>query len=209
MGITNTVVTSAAPDQLSRRFVACFDRIMLDAPCSGEGMFRKDAAAIAEWSPEHVDLCVARQWDIVQEAYRMLKPGGTLAYSTCTFNTAENEEMIERILLQYPDLQLQEMKRLWPHLERGEGILLPSWSKRRRIRLSATIKRPLPTPVRLRPNQTGAANRLLRFPPWPTFKTGRSRTSPALSLAAARRYCLAKNYIGCRSARACLGTTNS
>ncbi|SEL03818.1 NOL1/NOP2/sun family putative RNA methylase [Paenibacillus sp. cl141a] len=121
MGITNTVVTSAAPDQLSRRFVACFDRIMLDAPCSGEGMFRKDAAAIAEWSPEHVDLCVARQWDIVQEAYRMLKPGGTLAYSTCTFNTAENEEMIERMLLQYPDLELQQMKRLWPHLERGEG----------------------------------------------------------------------------------------
>ncbi|WFB56903.1 RsmB/NOP family class I SAM-dependent RNA methyltransferase [Paenibacillus sp. BR1-192] len=121
MGITNTVVTSAAPDQLSSRFVACFDRIMLDAPCSGEGMFRKDAAAIAEWSPEHVDLCVARQWDIVQEAYRMLKPGGTLAYSTCTFNTAENEEMIERILSQYPDLELQQMKRLWPHLERGEG----------------------------------------------------------------------------------------
>lgn len=121
MGITNTVVTSAAPDQLSRRFVACFDRIMLDAPCSGEGMFRKDAAAIAEWSPEHVDLCVARQRDIVQEAYRMLKPGGTLAYSTCTFNTAENEEMIERILSQYPDLELQQMKRLWPHLERGEG----------------------------------------------------------------------------------------
>lgn len=121
MGIMNTVVTSAAPDQLSRRFVACFDRIMLDAPCSGEGMFRKDAAAIEEWSPEHVDLCVARQWDIVQEAYRMLKPGGTLAYSTCTFNTAENEEMIERTLSQYPDMELREMKRLWPHLERGEG----------------------------------------------------------------------------------------
>ncbi|MDH6669852.1 NOL1/NOP2/sun family putative RNA methylase [Paenibacillus sp. LBL] len=121
MGIKNTVVTSAAPDQLSRRFVACFDRIMLDAPCSGEGMFRKDAAAIAEWSHDHVELCASRQWDIVQEAYHMLKPGGTLAYSTCTFNKAENEEMVGRILKQYPDMELREMKRLWPHLERGEG----------------------------------------------------------------------------------------
>lgn len=121
MGITNTVVTCAAPDQLARRFVACFDRIMLDAPCSGEGMFRKDAAAITEWSPEHVELCVTRQWDIVQEACRMLKPGGTLAYSTCTFNTAENEEMVERIIAHYLDMELQFTKRLWPHLERGEG----------------------------------------------------------------------------------------
>lgn len=77
MGITNAIVTSSTPDDLARRFPACFDRIMLDAPCSGEGMFRKDGGAIAEWSPAHVELCAARQWDIVQEAVTMLKPGGT------------------------------------------------------------------------------------------------------------------------------------
>jgi len=121
MGISNAVVTSAAPDELSRRFPGCFDRIMLDAPCSGEGMFRKDPGAIEEWSPSHVELCVSRQWDIVQDACAMLKPGGTLAYSTCTFNEDENEKLVQRILEWYPELELRGMKRLWPHRERGEG----------------------------------------------------------------------------------------
>ncbi|MGG1879746.1 RsmB/NOP family class I SAM-dependent RNA methyltransferase [Paenibacillus cisolokensis] len=130
MGIDNAVVTCAAPDELARRFPASFDRIMLDAPCSGEGMFRKDPGAIEEWSPALVELCVARQWDIIQEAYVMLKPGGTLAYSTCTFNKAENEEMVERMLAQYPDLELLKMERFWPHLQRGEGHFVAVVRKR-------------------------------------------------------------------------------
>lgn len=129
MGMRNAVVTCAAPDGLSRRFPESFDRIMLDAPCSGEGMFRKDPGAIEEWSPELVELCVARQWDIIQEAYVMLKPGGTLAYSTCTFNRAENEEMVERMLAQYSDLQLSAMERFWPHLQRGEGHFVAVFKK--------------------------------------------------------------------------------
>lgn len=121
LGISNTLVTSAAPGDLSKRFPEVFDRIMLDAPCSGEGMFRKDPAAIEEWSPKHVEICVARQWDILQDTYLMLKPGGHMVYSTCTFNRRENEETMERFVQTYPDMELIVTKRLWPHLERGEG----------------------------------------------------------------------------------------
>ncbi|WP_019911794.1 RsmB/NOP family class I SAM-dependent RNA methyltransferase [Paenibacillus sp. HW567] len=121
LGIPHAIVTCAAPGDLSRRFPAVFDRIMLDAPCSGEGMFRKDPAAIDEWSPGHVEMCAARQWDILQDAYLMLKPGGSLAYSTCTFNRTENEETILRFLDSYPDMELIAERRLWPHLEQGEG----------------------------------------------------------------------------------------
>ncbi|WP_339321549.1 RsmF rRNA methyltransferase first C-terminal domain-containing protein [Paenibacillus sp. FSL W8-0194] len=121
MGIANSVVTCAPPDELSRRFPEAFDRIMLDAPCSGEGMFRKDPNALAEWSPAMVDLCAARQRDILDHAYLMLKPGGTMAYSTCTFNLSENEEMMAHFTSAYPDMELVSMKRLWPHEENGEG----------------------------------------------------------------------------------------
>ncbi|MEK3672396.1 RsmF rRNA methyltransferase first C-terminal domain-containing protein [Paenibacillus sp. FSL R10-2771] len=121
LGIANALVTSATPGELSKRFPEVFDRIMLDAPCSGEGMFRKDPAAVSEWSPKHVEMCVARQWDILQDAYLMLKPGGSMAYSTCTFNRKENEETIEHFIQSYPDMELIVTKRLWPHLEKGEG----------------------------------------------------------------------------------------
>lgn len=121
LGIRNAVVTQAAPPALSARFPLAFDRIMLDAPCSGEGMFRKDPNAISEWSPEAVELCAARQWDILQDAVAMLKPGGRLAYSTCTFNRHENEDTIARLLAEYPFLRLIAEKRIWPHREQGEG----------------------------------------------------------------------------------------
>lgn len=120
-GARNVVVTQATLGELSARFPLTFDRIMLDAPCSGEGMFRKDPDAIAEWSPQAVDLCAARQWDILKEAVAMLKPGGRLAYSTCTFNRQENENTIARLLEPYPDMKLLTEKRIWPHLHEGEG----------------------------------------------------------------------------------------
>ncbi len=120
-GVRNAVVTSATPDQLAARFPAFFDKIMLDAPCSGEGMFRKDAEAREEWSPEHVAMCAVRQLDILDSAARMLKPGGTLAYSTCTFNREENEEVLDAFTSKYPEFSVQQKERIWPHLERGEG----------------------------------------------------------------------------------------
>ncbi|MGZ9582926.1 RsmF rRNA methyltransferase first C-terminal domain-containing protein [Paenibacillus marinisediminis] len=121
MGWSNVIVTNSDPDTLAERFPEAFDCIMLDAPCSGEGMFRKDPDAIAEWSPEHVALCAARQWDIIQAAVRMLRPGGRIGYSTCTFNEEENERIIERWLENYPAFQVERMERIWPHRHEGEG----------------------------------------------------------------------------------------
>ncbi|MFC5451673.1 RsmF rRNA methyltransferase first C-terminal domain-containing protein [Paenibacillus aestuarii] len=121
MGIQNAVVTSAAPDKLAAKFPAFFDKIMLDAPCSGEGMFRKDPDAIDEWSLDHVRMCAARQMDILPDAVAMLKDGGLLAYSTCTFNVAENEATIEALLQRFPELTLLQTERIWPHKQKGEG----------------------------------------------------------------------------------------
>lgn len=94
LGIANAVVVQASPGELAKRLPGAFDKIMLDAPCSGEGMFRKEPAARAEWSPEAVAMCAARQRDILPDAAAMLKPGGRLVYSTCTFNREENEDTI-------------------------------------------------------------------------------------------------------------------
>lgn len=121
MGYSNVIVTNSDPDTLAARFPQAFDCIMLDAPCSGEGMFRKDPDAIQEWSPAHVELCADRQWDIIQAAVQMLRPGGRIAYSTCTFNEEENERTIARWLEQYPAFELLIMERIWPHKQEGEG----------------------------------------------------------------------------------------
>lgn len=121
MGVLNAVVTSAAPDALARKFAGAFDKMMLDAPCSGEGMFRKDPDAILEWSPEHVRMCAGRQLDILDSAAAMLKPGGTMAYSTCTFNRSENEDVLAAFTARHPDFTVLRTERLWPHLVRGEG----------------------------------------------------------------------------------------
>jgi 16S rRNA C967 or C1407 C5-methylase (RsmB/RsmF family) len=120
-GIRNAVVTCAPPDVLSARFPQLFDRIMLDAPCSGEGMFRKDLGAIGEWSPEHVQMCADRQADILEHAAIMLKPGGRLVYSTCTFNRSENEEAMAAFTAAHPEFTLERTERLWPHQCEGEG----------------------------------------------------------------------------------------
>lgn len=121
IGAANTVVVQSPPDRLADRFPHFFDKIMLDAPCSGEGMFRKDETAQREWSPAHVEMCAARQLDIFRYALAMLKNGGTIAYSTCTFNRKENEELIETVLKEYPGLTLVRTERLWPHKVQGEG----------------------------------------------------------------------------------------
>jgi NOL1/NOP2/sun family putative RNA methylase len=121
MGVTNAVVTCCTPEQLAVRFPLFFDKIMLDAPCSGEGMFRKDPDVIAEWSPDHVTMCAIRQLDILRQALLMLKPNGLIAYSTCTFSSEENESVITTILEEFPQFELVQTERIWPHLARGEG----------------------------------------------------------------------------------------
>ncbi|MCM1539952.1 MAG: RsmB/NOP family class I SAM-dependent RNA methyltransferase [Blautia sp.] len=98
MGIVNAYVTNETPARLAEMFPEYFDKILVDAPCSGEGMFRKNEAACEEWSPENVSLCAARQDEILDCAARMLRPGGKLVYSTCTFAPEENEGSVIRFL---------------------------------------------------------------------------------------------------------------
>ncbi|MDI4644946.1 RsmB/NOP family class I SAM-dependent RNA methyltransferase [Cohnella hashimotonis] len=121
LGIANAVVVQAAPGELAARLPEAFDKIMLDAPCSGEGMFRKEPEACAEWSTEAVAMCAARQRDILPDAAAMLKPGGRLVYSTCTFNREENEETIAWFLAGHPAFRLVSTKRMWPQRGEGEG----------------------------------------------------------------------------------------
>ncbi len=107
MGIRNAVVTSAHPDVLAERFGGFFDRVLVDAPCSGEGMFRREEAAVTEWSPEHVRTCAARQRGILDSAARCVAEGGVLVYSTCTFAPEENELTVAAFLHSHPDFRLE------------------------------------------------------------------------------------------------------
>jgi NOL1/NOP2/fmu family ribosome biogenesis protein/23S rRNA U2552 (ribose-2'-O)-methylase RlmE/FtsJ len=119
-GTTNTVITNRAPDDLVAIGPA-FDRVVIDAPCSGEGLFRRDPAARAQWSPERVRGSADRQRAILASAVALLKPGGVLVYSTCTFNRAENEDVIAELVAGHPELTIDGVTRLWPHEVRGEG----------------------------------------------------------------------------------------
>lgn len=121
LGIKNCIVTSEYPDKLAERFVEYFDKIMVDAPCSGEGMFRKNHDACSEWSLESVEMCAARQAEILDRAYEMLIPGGRMCYSTCTFARLEDEEAVAAFISRHPDMKLIKEQRLWPHQVKGEG----------------------------------------------------------------------------------------
>jgi 16S rRNA C967 or C1407 C5-methylase (RsmB/RsmF family)/NOL1/NOP2/fmu family ribosome biogenesis protein len=99
-GLGNTLVTQNDPEHF-RDLEGYFDLVLVDAPCSGEGMFRKDPNARLEWSPDHVQLCASRQERIMDQAGALVKAGGLLIYSTCTFNKSENEEMVKFISQEY------------------------------------------------------------------------------------------------------------
>ena len=103
MGIRNAVVTNETPEHLAERFGFFFDRVIVDAPCSGEGMFAKEPEALAHWYPENVAICAARQRDILESADRMLREGGVLVYSTCTFAPEEDEGTIGAFLAKHPE----------------------------------------------------------------------------------------------------------
>lgn len=144
-GVSNAVVLNENPNHFSDRFPQFFDRILIDAPCSGEGMFRKDEEASERWSPRLVEKCADLQMEILRAAAPMLKNSGRLVYSTCTFNPLENEEVVASFLSEFPefdlipvpqaehyqpgrpdwmknpDQRLSLAGRLWPHHLRGEG----------------------------------------------------------------------------------------
>ncbi|MCH5270062.1 MAG: RsmB/NOP family class I SAM-dependent RNA methyltransferase [Lachnospiraceae bacterium] len=122
MGLTNTVVTNETPGKLAETFSGYFDKILVDAPCSGEGMFRKNEEAAWEWNPENVQLCAKRQDEILDAAAKMLRPGGRLVYSTCTFAPEEDEGSVSRFLHRHPTFYIQ-------HVKKPEGFLAghPDW----------------------------------------------------------------------------------
>jgi len=133
MGVSNTLVTNEHPQRLAEKYAGFFDRVLIDAPCSGEGMFRKEEAAVTDWSQEAVEMCARRQAEILHSGSRLLKPGGRLVYSTCTFAPEENEQTIENFLLSHPGFTREAVEapwftpagegafRLWPHKLLGEG----------------------------------------------------------------------------------------
>lgn len=106
LGIINALVTNEDSFALANHFPGFFTKIMVDAPCSGEGMFRKADIAVSEWSPENVENCAIRQDEILENAASMLSPGGELVYSTCTFAPIENEGTIYRFLKKHPEFHI-------------------------------------------------------------------------------------------------------
>ena len=147
-GYGNHIVTNCYPKDY-RKAKLTFDIILCDVPCSGEGMFRKDPATIGEWSPQQVEKCWRLQREIVDDAWACLNPGGLLIYSTCTFNTKENEENIRYFLEQYDaELVAVSIKPEWnitgsllpdfdgpvyrfiPGMSRGEGLFVCILRKR-------------------------------------------------------------------------------
>ena len=146
LGLTNTVTTCLTTEQIAQRFPKTFDLIMADAPCSGEGMFRKEENAIPEWSEENVRTCAVRQAEILDNAARALKDGGYVVYATCTFSLEENEMTVDAFLSRHPEFELvpvrdcvrdhtadgisfdgcrcknlHDARRFYPHTGRGEG----------------------------------------------------------------------------------------
>ncbi len=136
MGIGNGIVTNESPANLAKAFSEYFDKIMVDAPCSGEGMFRKNEEAISEWSEENVEICAKRQDEILDCAAQMLRPGGILVYSTCTFAPEENEGSVSRFLQRNPDFSIKEAKKTEGMSEgRADWVKHPAEGLEKTIRL--------------------------------------------------------------------------
>ena len=133
MGIANALVTNEHPEKLAQLLPGFFDRVLIDAPCSGEGMFRKEEAAVDDWSEETVAMCARRQAEILDSGAVLVRPGGRLVYSTCTFAPAENEETVAAFLERHPEFEPESVSapwftsddtgnyRMWPHKLLGEG----------------------------------------------------------------------------------------
>ena len=133
MGIANALVTNEHPQRLADRLAGFFDRVLIDAPCSGEGMFRKEEAAVTDWSPETVEMCARRQGEILHSGAQLVRPGGRLVYSTCTFAPEEDEMAVAAFLESHPEFEPEYVDapwfvpgenasyRMWPHKLLGEG----------------------------------------------------------------------------------------
>ncbi|MGC8779402.1 MAG: RsmB/NOP family class I SAM-dependent RNA methyltransferase [Anaerolineae bacterium] len=169
-GAANVAITNETPERLADRFAGFFDRVLLDAPCSGEGMFRKSEAARREWSPALVQGCAQRQSLILEQAARLVRPGGRLVYATCTFAPEEDEGVIARFLDAHSDFalvpapprpgfaagrpdwigrvsasgsaDLAAAVRLWPHTGPGEGHFIAVLRRRSDADVPASQPKP-------------------------------------------------------------------
>ena len=148
MGIRNALVVNETPQRLADIFPGYFHRIMVDAPCSGEGMFRKNEDAHMEWSPENVKMCASRQEEILNAAADMLMPGGRMVYSTCTFAPLENECTIAGFLEKHGDFSVIEVE-LCEGMEPGN----PIWAEMEMGSLKETIKEQIKKTIRLWPHK--------------------------------------------------------
>lgn len=161
-GVKNAIITCESPEKLARRFRGYFDKILVDAPCSGEGMFRKEPAMAKEWTPELVEEYAALQKEILEQAVKMLHPGGKILYSTCTYSPQENEQSVEYLMKEHGfsilplplldgmaegmpehslsgEESLRHCRRFWSHRVKGEGqfaALLQKPGEAREILLS-------------------------------------------------------------------------
>lgn len=142
MGIKNAVVSNMTADKVSASLTGFFDKVLVDAPCSGEGMFRKDREAIFEWSVEHSLACASRQKAILNSSADALRPGGVMVYSTCTFSEDENERVVEHFLRAHPEFELVDTgcrfgvptmgyaRRIFP-FHGGEGHFIAKFKKKK------------------------------------------------------------------------------
>ena len=148
MGIRNALVVNEVPQKLANLFPGYFHRIMVDAPCSGEGMFRKNEDAHTEWSLDNVQMCADRQDEILDAAADMLMPGGRMVYSTCTFAPLENECSIARFLISHKDFSVVEVT-----LTEGMSAGNPEWAEAEMGTLDGSIKEQLKNTIRLWPHK--------------------------------------------------------
>ena len=157
MGVANSLAVCAMPDALAERWPGGFDAVLADAPCSGEGMFRRHPETCGEWTPESPAGCAARQAQILDAAARLVRRGGRLVYSTCTFSRAENEETVAAFLDRHGDFSLQPFAlpgisapegvfTCWPHRLRGEGqfaaLLVRAGDEKASMRPDRSLGRP-------------------------------------------------------------------
>ncbi|WP_343412321.1 RsmB/NOP family class I SAM-dependent RNA methyltransferase [Candidatus Amarolinea dominans] len=213
-GARHAIITSETPARLAARWPGFFDRVLVDAPCSGEGMFRRLLAdgARVEWSAGQVAGCALRQMDILAAAALLLRPGGILVYSTCTFNLDENERVIARFLQSHSDFELAALPvvpgwapglgplagqpgvaRLWPHRVAGEGHFLALLQRRPTTETPPPTRRALsagrPGRAAQRAWETFCAANLVAEPPGTLLQTGTylyQAPEPTLDLAGLR-----------------------
>ena len=195
MGCSNCIVLNESPENIARHLPGYFDKILLDAPCSGEGMFRRDPDAIASWEKFGNDACVKMQREILASVDRLLKPGGILVYSTCTFSTRENEEMIQWFLQEHPSYtvvkigetpairhglshveSLTRTARIFPHHADGEGHFCAKLQKNQD---EACINNPQ-TPEKADCTLGQGRNETIRYTKSSSIKKGKNATKTAM-----------------------------